>query len=49
MVLEVELDEQSERFVAQCIASGRYKNLDEVADAALRLLQRQDAEARKEA
>ena len=39
MAIEVELDVRSERFIAECIASGRYGSADEVAVAALQLFE----------
>jgi len=41
---KIELKPQFERFVEEQLAAGRFRNADEVVEAALRLLQDRDAD-----
>jgi antitoxin ParD1/3/4 len=42
MASTIHLDEQAQHFVAEQVASGRYKNSNEVVQAGLRLLKARD-------
>jgi putative addiction module CopG family antidote len=47
MAMNVKLSPASKKFAEDCVTQGRYENVDEVVNSALRLLQ--DQEARRQA